>query len=653
MKLIFHLILLLMMWTPCKGQIVTDTFGTNGNGTPGFAPISYLSSTKIYTIFKPNELAAAGIVSGSMIYGIAYYKTNSAYIFPSAAASLELKMRCGSLDTSVPLSWASTSWPYVVNSYLSAGFVSWMQYVNGANLNVPANPGWIPFMLDAPFVYTGGTLEVYTDWQAASGSTNIAPEFATQHVSPQISIRTSYPLGGAVNYVDIRPSSIIYHSENPAPCTGTPTGGYIAGISTPCPNDSFSLYLVNPSAGPGISYQWQSAPVSSTSWTNIAGATLPSLKYASAGPIQFRCMVSCASSSQNAPSSAWTLIPTPYTIDSIAVTVTGGNMATFYAYVSDSAGSNGFSWEFGDGNTGGGNPVQHQYTADSNFTVRLVALGGCNYDTAYTTVTVGCAGGNTFQNLASATADTNICIGETATLQMNNPAPPAYDLQWQYRGGFGVYYDIAGANGPTVNVSPSAITVYRHVATCPLSSNKKISNEVTIVPTPAPVAGSIQAVNTSGSHYDFSAPGAANAQDFYWDFGNGHSSTLQSPSHHYPWAGNYTVTLVVTNTVNGCSDTATTQISILTSMEHLSAEEQVEIYPNPAQEQVWIRLGGQSRNVSVTLTDISGRKLGKLYNGSSEGLSEAIRLPQLVPGLYFLSVIVDGTPVKLKKLHVY
>src|SRR5690606_28947678 len=46
-------------------------------------------------------------------------------------------------------------------------------------------------------------------------------------------------------------------------------------------------------------------------------------------------------------------------------------------------------------------------------------------------------------------------------------------------------------------------------------------------------------------------PGTLN---YYWNFGDGSSSTLKDPTHNYSKTGSYTVTLITTSNL-GCSDT--------------------------------------------------------------------------------------------------
>ncbi|MCB9263093.1 MAG: DUF2341 domain-containing protein [Flavobacteriales bacterium] len=50
--------------------------------------------------------------------------------------------------------------------------------------------------------------------------------------------------------------------------------------------------------------------------------------------------------------------------------------------------------------------------------------------------------------------------------------------------------------------------------------------------------------------------------DYFWDFGNGKTSTAQTPSNYYDTAGHYPVTLITT-TRQGCSDTFTYNLEIL------------------------------------------------------------------------------------------
>ncbi len=48
---------------------------------------------------------------------------------------------------------------------------------------------------------------------------------------------------------------------------------------------------------------------------------------------------------------------------------------------------------------------------------------------------------------------------------------------------------------------------------------------------------------------------------WYWDFGDGFTSSIQNPIHLFMFPGIYTVSLVVTD-MNGCSDTAINQLTI-------------------------------------------------------------------------------------------
>lgn len=62
-----------------------------------------------------------------------------------------------------------------------------------------------------------------------------------------------------------------------------------------------------------------------------------------------------------------------------------------------------------------------------------------------------------------------------------------------------------------------------------------------------------------------------NANGWFWDFGDGNTSTLQNPMHTYTTVGNYTITLVVTDSVSGCSDDFTLPVVITDPQANFSA----------------------------------------------------------------------------------
>ncbi|MFT5821266.1 MAG: gliding motility-associated-like protein [Crocinitomix sp.] len=49
---------------------------------------------------------------------------------------------------------------------------------------------------------------------------------------------------------------------------------------------------------------------------------------------------------------------------------------------------------------------------------------------------------------------------------------------------------------------------------------------------------------------------------WFWDFGDGATSTLQNPIHNYTSGGTFTVTLTTTDTIFGCSDDATAVVEV-------------------------------------------------------------------------------------------
>ena len=95
----------------------------------------------------------------------------------------------------------------------------------------------------------------------------------------------------------------------------------------------------------------------------------------------------------------------------------------------------------------------------------------------------------------------------------------------------------------------------------------KVNNVAPTVNVGGPYSGTPGvAVSFTGTATD---PGTLDTLTYAWTFGDGATSTAQSPTHAYPAAGTYTVTLKVTDS-NGASTSASTTATIATSASPLN-----------------------------------------------------------------------------------
>jgi PKD repeat protein len=156
---------------------------------------------------------------------------------------------------------------------------------------------------------------------------------------------------------------------------------------------------------------------------------------------------------------------------------------------------------------------------------------------------------------------------------------------------------------------------------------------------------------------------------YYWDFGDGTSSTSAYPSHVYSGAGTYVVCLYVSDG-QGCSSMYCDSLQVLyrlgqpfsinvvspltTVAPAASQALGLQLSPNPAQEQVRLNLTlGTPGTAQVRLLDLQGRvlqarALGQLPAGLS---TETLTLSELPEGIYLVEALVDGQRSVQKLVH--
>ncbi len=91
-------------------------------------------------------------------------------------------------------------------------------------------------------------------------------------------------------------------------CSGTPTAGTsAANPASLCVGANFTLSLTGVTNSADLTYQWQSSAVSANTFTNIAGATANTYTSTFTVPTDYRCVVTCPSSTLSANSTISTV----------------------------------------------------------------------------------------------------------------------------------------------------------------------------------------------------------------------------------------------------------------------------------------------------------------------------------------------------------
>lgn len=139
---------------------------------------------------------------------------------------------------------------------------------------------------------------------------------------------------------------------------------------------------------------------------------------------------------------------------------------------------------------------------------------------------------------------------------------------------------------------------------------------------------------------------------YFWNFGDGTTSTTANPgTHAFPASGLYTVTLTATNGCGSTSTSATFDI-FYTGVTDLAKGWDINIFPNPTTGQFTVALEGITGDVDLSITDVAGKLIRNWnYSNVNTGWKTAIDASELAKGIYILKV-QSGNEVKNIKLSI-
>lgn len=322
-----------------------------------------------------------------------------------------------------------------------------------------------------------------------------------------------------------------------------PVAGYTFSSPT-CPGGSVSF--TNTSTG-AASYLWDFGDGTTSTTASL------SHNYAAAGTYTVTLTATSTAGCTDVASASVTISPAPVA-DFDFVSACPGSGVSFTDQSTASSGTiTGWFWDLGDGNTSLSQNPSHTYAAAGTYSVMLTATtaDGCS-DNITKSVTVFDA------PVAGFTATTE-CQGN-ATSFTNTSNIPTGTLSYSWAFG-------DGNSSTDINPTHTYLASGTYNVTLTATSNNGCTHDtiITVTVNDQPTADFTIVDNEvcDGDLVSFTNFSVVAANGKYtWDFGDGNTSLMLTPTHTYAGPGVYTVTLTAEDTVTGCSAVATGTVTV-------------------------------------------------------------------------------------------
>lgn len=288
--------------------------------------------------------------------------------------------------------------------------------------------------------------------------------------------------------------------------------------------------------GPVASYVWY--------FGNGATSNSPSVTYTypTAGTYQVCLTITTQSGCTNTVCQTITVPPSNCLITYIP---DSSQANTFYFQANPSSVFNNVQWTFGDGTSGTGSFIQHTYPGPGTYTACAMEVMPSGSVICSSCVNVVIPFGVNCNYSASPIQGVNLGMLFSA------PSVPNVLYNWNFNDG----------TPPVVSSSNSV----SHVFTTPGTYNVCL----TLSQAGNTICTSCQFITVSGSgscqasfSYTFNSPNtlvfsntSSSGTNYYWNFGDGQTSTSYSPTHMYAQSGLYLICLTMVDSAAGCSDT--------------------------------------------------------------------------------------------------
>jgi PKD repeat protein len=336
----------------------------------------------------------------------------------------------------------------------------------------------------------------------------------------------------------------------------------------------------------------------------------------------------------------------------------GGN----YSFTNTSTGTaNDFIWDFGDGNSATTFNASNTYLYNGQMVATLIILDSINpgcIDVFTDTFTVTSAA-----NTVSCMAAFNVVNNGNGSYSFSNASSSnAATFSWNFGDG-----NTSTLMNPTHTYAANgtyvvSLTISDSTSTCIHTGT--MTFQVTTVTNPvACQAGFVIIPDTMNAIVFNTSTGSG--LTYFWDFGDGNTSTQQFPTHTYTTNGPFNLCLIVNDNVSCTSTfcdsistyipifvkqsgfTITVQAPILSGIELANQQHNISLFPNPTKGNFTVDLGTSMEMVKATVSNTLGQVVVSQAYQSTNKIDLNI---DAEPGVYFLQLETSNAVISTLKI---